>query len=54
MLVGVIEIEDYLHTKSYHNFRKYMTQISQLLLYNCLDTDSYSWRSIKHLIAIEV
>jgi hypothetical protein len=52
MLVGLIKIEDYLHTKSYHNLGKLMTKISQLLLYNCSDTDSYSCRSIKHLSAI--
>jgi hypothetical protein len=52
MLVGLIEIEDYLHTKSYHNLGKHMIKISQLLLYNCSDTDSYSCRSIKHLSTI--
>jgi hypothetical protein len=46
MLVGLIEIEDYLHTKSYHNLGKRMTKISQLLLYNCSDTDSYSCRGL--------
>jgi hypothetical protein len=54
MLVGLIEIEDYLHIKSYHNLGTHMTKISQLLLYNCSDTDSYSYRSIKHLSAIEM
>jgi hypothetical protein len=54
MLVGLIEIEDYLHTKSYHNLGKHMTKISQLLLYNCSDNDNYSYRFIKHLSAIEM